>query len=99
MFIHFDLGSCQSTGQAWHCYSSQECIQRSSLCDGRYHCKDLSDESRACARFFNCIGNYFYDMRFYIAMSPVANSIPSILVCDGVPDCFNHADEINCKYY
>ena len=90
----FFLGTCQDS---WHCHSAPQCIQRSNLCDGMFQCSDYSDETDACGRYFDCVGNYVYDIRYYFVMSP--NYIPAVLLCDGVPDCINHYDEINCVFY
>ena len=98
------LGTCQKSSHSWHCYLSQECIPRSRLCNGYTECRDMTDESAACSRYFDCYTNtvlefnYFYSNLMSSSRIP-QNLVPYLYVCDGIYDCINHSDEMNCNYF
>ena len=69
------------------------------LCDNQYQCQDLSDES-ICSHYFDCNTSTYYNSNSYYNYNLLSFSescIPSLLVCDGIPDCYNHADEQHCS--
>ena len=96
------LGQCGTdlNRREWKCLSTSQCISRTMLCDNQYQCQDLSDES-ICSHYFDCISSTYYNSNSYynynLVLSFSQSCIPSLLVCDGIPDCYNHADEQHCS--
>lgn len=96
------LGSCVSIEQ-FTCFNSEstnECIFHDQRCDGTDNCKQGEDEEYCCMEpTFGC----YVDVSdhhdpyggagkrlFYQCLEPMSR-------CDGVPDCVDQSDEVDCK--
>ena len=93
-----DESQClKCSSQQWKCLDSNRCVHRSNLCDGSCQCSDLSDET-ICSSMFNCFSYSIFNVA--TPFVPLYRGcIPSILLCDGIPDCWNFADEQNCRNF
>ncbi|KFM75758.1 hypothetical protein X975_02095, partial [Stegodyphus mimosarum] len=73
---------------------NNQCVKRTSFCNGIRDCSDGSDE-RYCSvrpRDGICSQNFFYCERH----NSYSKCIPAVWVCDGTVDCPRREDENNC---
>jgi hypothetical protein len=83
----------------WNCDSGKTtAIGLHLVCNGMADCVDDSDEKhcrcRSPADDFDCTAWQKWARRTYEEFSNEPNCIPRSLVCDGVPNCRNGADEL-----
>lgn len=69
------------------CVDQSTCVLKKKLCDGKFDCKDRSDEGD-CAR---C-------MPPLLKCSKGKRCIGEAAVCNGIADCEDNSDEENCRY-
>uniref|UniRef100_A0A914PM88 Uncharacterized protein n=1 Tax=Panagrolaimus davidi TaxID=227884 RepID=A0A914PM88_9BILA len=93
------INSPQKSTVIWNCDSGKTtAIGLHLVCNGMADCVDDSDEKHCRCRSptddFDCTAWQKWAHRTYEEFSNEPNCIPRSLVCDGVPNCRNGADEL-----
>ena len=81
----------------FRCKDRRSCVPRSSVCDGRAHCNDGSDEL-GCPTVA-AVAPQTNSLKCRLGSTPCGDGkqcVPHTHVCDGEPDCGDGSDEENC---
>ena len=81
----------------FRCRDRRSCVSRSSVCDGRAHCNDGSDEL-GCPTIA-AVAPKTNALKCRFGSTPCADGKQCVLhthMCDGEPDCEDGSDEESC---
>lgn len=70
----------------FRCSHGRKCIPRAQVCDGRFQCRDHSDEVGCWEQTKGCQHR----------CSDGKRCIPKKFLCDGERDCLDGSDEVGC---
>ncbi len=73
--------------EQWKCHDNLRCIALKQICDGKHHCKDLSDEVEDMCLDYKC-GNGF------VKCADNLQCISNDQVCDDKVHCLDESDEL-----